>query len=337
MKRKAIVVHDNFAVTRLLCEEHFQFLEKEGFEVEYICDYKDHKDGTKIMMDTEKNPPEALPVNPELMEKIADAEFLIVHFTIVNKTVIDAAKNLKLLAVCRGGCDNVNVAYAREKGFQVINAASRSSNAVADVTVAMAICEVKNLVRASRAMYNGERDMKFVNKGNDHDMNRMTVGIIGYGEIGRRVAQRFKGFGSKVIVHDPFLDPQIISDSGDTAVSLEELLSTADIVTTHLRCSEKTMNFLNRENLSLLKPTTYVVNTARAGLIEEEALYELLAEHRIAGAALDVFWNEPVPVDSRWLKLDNLTPMPHMAGGSCDTMLNAVSLIEEQLVEYCKK
>lgn len=329
--KKAIVVHDGFAVTRDLCEAHFNFLKDEGYEVEYIWDYQDQKDGTKIMMDTESNPPEALPLNQELLEKVPEAEILIVHFSIVNKQLIDAAKNLKILAVCRGGCDNVNVDYAREKGITVIHAASRSSNAVADATIAMAICEVKNFMRGFVNMHKGVRNPVYLNKGNNHDLNHMTVGLIGYGEIGSRVAKRFKACGSRVIVYDPFVPAEKIREKGEETASLEGLLTSADIVSMHLRLSDKTRNFLNRERIAMMKPTTYVVNTARAGLIEEDALYDALAENKIAGAALDVFWDEPVSPDSRWMKLKNLTCTPHMAGGSCDTMLNAVTLVEEQL------
>ena len=339
MAKKVVIAHDDFAVTKTLCEEYFGFLEEYGYETVYVSDYKGLtlKDSEDLMMLTEKNKPEDLQLNQDLLREVADAEILIVHFSIVNKELLDAAKCLKVLGVCRGGMNNVNVTYAKERGIQVYNSASRSSNAVADFTVALAIAEVRNLVRASMDMRNGRVTKNFLNYDSSHDMRNMTVGVIGYGLIGRRVIERFKAFGAKIIVYDPYLSEQVISDGGETPVSLETLLTTADIITIHLRHSETTHHFLNRERLEMIKPTAFLVNTARAGLIDEEALYELLDAHKIMGAALDVFTDEPLRLDSPFYKLDNLTMTPHIAGMSCDTITNSVELMQQAILDYIKK
>ena len=167
-------------------------------------------------------------------------------------------------------------------------------------------------------------------------MVNMKVGIIGYGTIGSRVQKRCEAFGSEVIVYDPFVSEESLAAQGAKPVPLEKLLKEADIVTIHLRLSEKTLNFLGEKELAMLKSTAYVINTARAGLIQEEALIHALKERRICAAALDVYNEEPLPMDHPYMELDNVVLIPHLAGSSCDTMLNSFILMNGEMQHYCK-
>ena len=273
-----------------------------------------------IMLQTDKYGAESVKANPNFVEAVKDADFLIVHYTIVNKEVIEAAKKLKLIGVMRGGCDNVNTKLLKEKNIPVVNAPWRSSYAVADFTVGMMISETKNIAKSHFKLMNGEWSRDYPNAKNYTDMKNRTIGIIGFGFIGQRVAQNLNGFGCKILVHDPFLKDEIIKSLGYDAVSLEELLKTCDIVSLHLRCSEKTLNFIGEKELNMKRNDATLINSARAGLIDTDALLKALKNHKILGAAIDVFNEEPLPKDSPFMKLDNVTITPHIAGVSNDTV-----------------
>jgi D-3-phosphoglycerate dehydrogenase len=160
------------------------------------------------------------------------------------------------------------------------------------------------------------------------------VGLIGFGFIGQRVAKYLSGFECKIMIHDPFLTSEVIRSKGYTPYTLEELLKNCDIISMHLRYSEKTKHFLAKKHFTMMKPTAFFINTARAGLVEEEALLDALKSKKIQGAAIDVYNVEPLPKDNPYIKLDNVTLTPHMAGVSNDTMTNSVEIVFDDLKRY---
>lgn len=257
---------------------------------------------------------------PPVLEAIEDVEYVVVHMTSINREIVERAKKLKVVAVLRGGYENVDVEACTEKGIKVVNASWRSAPAVADFTIGMMIAENKNIARAHKAITEGGWRKVFLNQNYIRNMDRSTVGVIGFGYIGKMVLQRLKGFGCKILVYDPFLDPQIITDAGYNAVSLDELLAESDFVTLHIRQSEKTHRWFGREQFAKMKPTAYFINTARPFIVDNEALIEALQNRTIGGAAIDVFENEPLEADSPFRNLDNVTLVSHMAGTSSDTM-----------------
>lgn len=333
--KKAVIVYDT-KITHEMVEKHMSFLRDAGYEVQIIRDWEGitHEDFQKLMLNTELYGPEGYEVNPEILTAVANADILTVHFSIVNRTLLDAAKNLKLLGVCRGGCDNVNIAYAKEKGITCVHSAARSSDAVADTTVALMIAETKNLVRGSILLHQGGWANTYSNDAYTHNMRKMTVGIIGCGLIGTRVAERLKPFGAKVLGYDPYLSEDVVAQRGFTPVSLDELLSTADIISIHLRLSKDTEQFMGESQFAKMKQGAFFINTARAGLVDEQALTQHLSSHHLAGAAVDVFSTEPIPMDHPYLKLDNITLTPHIAGYSCDTVENSIEQMGEELRRY---
>ncbi len=288
----------------------------------------------KVMLKTEQQGPESFPADEKLMEAVKDADIIVVHMSPINRAVIDAAKNLKLVAVLRGGCDSVNVAYLNQKGIPVVNAPWRSANAVADFAVGMILCEMKNIARGHHGILTGQWIKNYANSYDIHDLRKQRIGIIGFGYIGQRVAQRLKGFESEIVVYDPFMKKEVIEGMGYQFVSEDELLKTADIVTLHLRLSESTKDYLNREKIAKMKSTAILVNTSRAGLIEENALLDALKTKAIKGAALDVFNQEPLPEDNEYVKLDNVTMTPHIAGVSNDTFSTSIEIVAEELERY---
>lgn len=309
-----------------------------GFEVSYYDNQlMDTIDKTmECMHETELNGPEGYPFPEELLELVKDVDVIVVHVTPITKRLIDAAVNLKMVAVMRGGCDNVDVDYLIEKGITVSNAAWRSANAVADATLGMMLAEMKNIARSHAALKKGIWMKDFPNNGNVHDLKTRTVGIIGFGNIGQRVAQRLKGFEPEIIVHDPYMADEVIEKLGYRPVSKEQLLREADVITIHLRQSERTEGFIGKEEIAMMKPTATIVNTARARLIDEEALAQALADKRLQGASLDVFYEEPLPADHPFMTLENVTLASHIAGTSADTIYNSVVIVMEDLKRFLK-
>jgi len=287
----------------------------------------------EAMFRAEKHGADACPTYPPLLDAVKDVDILVVHTTAANTEVLNAAANLKYMAVLRGGIENVQDAVCKERGIKIINAASRSAHAVADFTVGMMIAEMKNIARGHKALTEGKWRKDYVNLYNIHNLRTRTVGIIGGGQIGQRVIDRLKGFGCKIIVHDPFVPDEELAKLGYTPVSLETLLQQSDFVSIHLRLSEKTHKFITKRELDMMKKTAIFINTSRGGLINEDDLVQALQERTIGGAALDVFYDEPIGMDNPLLKLDNVTLTPHLAGTSNDTFADSVEIITDELTK----
>ncbi len=323
----------DFAINEKVMEPMKELEEKFGVEVELFHDeqMQTPKDITTVMLKTEQEGADASPANPKLVEAAKDADIIVVHAAPVNTEVIENAEKLKYVAVLRSGIENVNEKLCEERGIKIVNAPGRSAHAVADCTVGLMLAEMKNIARGHKGLMEGKWIKQFVNFNYTHDMRKCTVGIIGAGQIGQKVISRLKGFECKVIVHDPFVPTEVLEKQGLVPVSLDELLKQSDFVSVHLRLSEKTEKFIGKREFDLMKETAYFINCARAGLVDEEALVDALKNKTIGGAGLDVFNEEPLGEDSPFLKLDNVTITPHVAGTSVDTFGNSVEIIKEIL------
>lgn len=291
---------------------------------------------TDRMLLIEQHGIDAAPNCQNLLDNCKDADIIAVHVASINKDVIAACDHLKVAAVLRGGYENADVEALTKNGTQLINAPWRSADAVADFTVGMMIAENKNIARSHKLIFEGKWCKKYTNQEYIHNMRMCTVGLIGYGYIGSRVGERLKGFGSRVIVYDPFVDSKKSEEQGVTSVTLDELLTQSDFVSIHLRLSDKTHHFMGKEEFAKMKDTAYFINTARAGLVDTNALVEALQSKTIGGAAIDVYDVEPLPMDHPYLKLDNITLTSHLAGTSCDTMRCSVEIGYEEIERYLK-
>lgn len=311
-------------------------LEAYGAEVSFIEDKEMNGMGpiTDRMLLIEQKGIEAAPTCPELLAACADKDILVVHVASVNREVIEACPGLKVAAVLRGGYENADADELAGRGIPLINAPWRSADAVADFTVGMMIAENKNIARSHKKIFDGEWCKTYVNQAYIHNMNHCTVGLMGYGYIGSRVARRLEGFGSRVLVYDPFADNGRLRADGVDAVELDTLLAESDYVSLHLRLSEKTRHIIGRKELAKMKKTAYLINTARSGLVDTQALTEALQNRMIGGAAVDVFDEEPLPVNHPYLGLDNITLTSHLAGTSSDTMRTSVEIGVEELKRY---
>ncbi|MCF2707070.1 2-hydroxyacid dehydrogenase [Arcanobacterium haemolyticum] len=332
---KILCVADGGITTDMMSD--MKTLEQYGAEVTIVEDTNapSMAEITHLMGIMEREGIDAVPSCPALLEHCHDADVIVVHVACVNKEVIAASPNLKLVAVLRGGVENADRDALRERGIPLINAPWRSANAVADFTVGMMIAENKNIARSHHLLKQGVWCKKYVNQGYIRDLRKCQVGLVGLGNIGIRVADRLRGFGCTIVGFDPYLDPAVASEHGVTLLSsLEELMRTSDFVSLHMRISEETHHIINAESLSWMKPTAYLINTARADLVDEEALTAALRSHAIGGAAIDVYAQEPLASTHPYLELDNITLVSHLAGTSADTMQTSVEIGVDELTKY---
>ncbi|MBC8571186.1 2-hydroxyacid dehydrogenase [Zongyangia hominis] len=279
-----------------------------------------------IMKKTEEEGADACEASPQAMEAVKDADILVVHMCPVNRKLLDNAPKLKNVFVLRGGCNNVDLALCKERGIVVTNSNGRSSPAVADYTVGMILSAGRNIAFGHHNIKEGRWVKDYPNKDYCLNLRDQTVGIVGIGSIGGMVAERLRGFGCRILAYDPFFGPEEVAKRGAEPRELDDLLRESDFVTVHLRHSEKTDGFFGAEQFALMKLTAVFINTARPGLVDEEALIAALKDGKIGGAALDVFGTEPLPADSPFLDLDNVVLTPHIAGQSNGTSSFAVEI-----------
>jgi D-3-phosphoglycerate dehydrogenase len=254
----------------------------------------------------------------EVAAKVVEAEIVLTHTAPVTRKVINAAKNLKVVGAARGGPVNINAQACTERGIPVLYAPGRNSGAVAEFTMGMILALTRNIVRSHVSLMREKRwrgDLYLLEEVG-LELSRATVGIVGFGAIGSKVARLCKCFGARTLVYDPYVPPERVTESGHEPVSLDELLESSDIVTLHARLTPESRGMLGEREIGLMKKTAFLINTGRGGLIQHKHLYKALKEKRIAGAALDVFEAEPPATDSPLYQLDNVVATSHLAGAS---------------------
>lgn len=289
---------------------------------------RDREEFQKRALNLETNGPEAEEAPEELYAEIADADILLVHFCPVSRKLIQEGKKLKLIGTCRGGMEHVDVQAATEQNIPVIHVI-RNAEATSDFAVGLMFAETRNIARAHAALKEGIWRKDYVNSGYTTSMREMTVGIVGLGHIGRLVAEKVTGIGMKAIAYDPYVAQEAVDEQGldVTMKSKEEVFKEADIISLHLRATPETEKSISREVIGLMKPTAYLINTSRAKVLDKEALVEALENKTIGGAALDVYWNEPLSQDDPILRLDNITLTPHTAGNVVDALPKSPRLL----------
>lgn len=289
---------------------------------------------TNRMHYLESNGVDSAPISKNLLANCSDVNILVVHCATINKQVLEKCKQLEIIAVLRGGLDNVDIDEVDKRKITLIHAPWRSANAVADFTIGMMIAENKNISRSFHNLKEGKWSKNFVNQGYIRDLNKCTIGLAGFGNIGKRVAKRLEGFGCEILVYDPFFDEDYITSFNYKKVNKNDLLKKSDFISLHLRQTMETMNFIDEEALDQMKKEAYLINTSRSGIVKTEALIKALKHKKIGGAALDVFDKEPIAIDSPLLELDNVTLTPHIAGFSADTVINSVEICRDDLIRY---
>ncbi|MEW6696327.1 MAG: hydroxyacid dehydrogenase [Bacillota bacterium] len=264
-----------------------------------------------------------------LPEIIQDADCLIVrNQTKVTKELMAKAPNLKVVGRLGVGLDNLDVAAAKELDIKVVFARNANAISVAEYVFAAMFSFSRPLEKASRDVKQGNWNRKLFTR---EEIYGKTLGLIGVGEIGARLASRARAMGMKVIGYDPFLPPYELActDIGVCMNSLESVLAESDYLSLHVPLNDKTRNLINKDSLSSMKKTAYIINTARGGIINEDDLYEALKSNVIAGAALDVLSKEP-PAGNKLLELDNLIVTPHIAGLTEEAQVRTSELVARE-------
>ena len=250
---------------------------------------------------------------PALLAALVDAQAILVRSaTKVDAEVIAAAKSLKVIARAGVGLDNVDIKAATNAGVMVVNAPTSNIISAAELTVGHILSLARHIPAGHASL---AQDQWKRSKYTGVELYEKIIGIIGLGRIGALITARMQAFGTNVIAYDPYVTSARAQQLGVTLVSLEELLSTSDFVTIHMPKTPETVGMIGDAQLALMKPSAFIVNVARGGLIDEDALYRALSTHAIAGAGLDVFVSEP-PTGSPLLALDNVVVTPHLGAST---------------------
>ncbi len=282
----------------------------------------------------EKEGAYSFPPPAEIYDAVKDADLLMVHLCPVPKQVMDAAPNLKYILTNRGGLENIDLDAAKEKGIHILYNPAHNGNAVAELTICLMIAETRNVARAHYALRNGEWLEKYPNVGQVFELRNKTVGLIGFGTIGRLVAEKLQPFHMNILATDPNISPDDpdLAKYNVTLTDIDTLMSTSDIVSLHARTVEKNI-ILGARELDQMKPNATFINTARAYLVDYDHLAKMLQEKKIMGAALEVFPTEPLAEDDPFIGLDNVTLTNHRGG---DTV-NCYSDSPEYLITALKE
>lgn len=253
----------------------------------------------------------------EVIAQCADAEALIIMYAPMTRRVMQHLKRCKIIARYGVGVDTIDLAAAAELGIVASNVPDYGTQEVSDHALAMMLCLTRKIALANAFVKRGQWDFHLVQPIFRHQVQ--TIGIIGMGRIGSAMAGKAHALGMRVVAFDPYLGNMGRLPDYVTPVSLEDLLREADVVSVHCPLNDETRNLLDEEKLALMKPSAYLVNTARGNIVNEIALEKMLAEKRIAGAALDVLGSEPGRADHPLFKYDNFLCTPHMAWHSSES------------------
>jgi len=265
-----------------------------------------------------------------LLAEVTDADALIVALEKIDEEVLNAAKKLKVIAKHGAGTDNIDVTAAEKRGIAVKNAPGANADAVADLTFGLMIALARSIPAANTALKNGEWG-----RFEGVSVWGKTLGIVGLGAIGLAVARRAQGFHMKILGCSKSPPKAGKESLGIVRVPLDDLLSQADFVTLHVPFTPQTEKMIGEDQLARMKPGAFLINTARGGVVDEEALHRALVGKRIAGAAMDVFAKEP-PGASPLIGLDNVIATPHIGSLTVEALTNISMITVKNVLEVLK-
>lgn len=272
----------------------------------------------------------------EVVDFIGEAEIFVTQLSPLSEAMMRRLPALKLVAVSRGGPINIDMAAAKAHSITVVNVPGRNASAVAEFAIGAILAETRLIRAGHEALRKGEwRGDLYRADRTGRELSEMTVGVIGYGNIGTKVVRLLRAFGCRILVTDPYV--QLSADDrngGVELVALDELLSRSDVITLHPRVTEETRGMIGKDAIARMKPGVILVNTARGPLVDYDALYDALVSGHIGSAMLETFAVEPVPADWPLLQLPNVTLTPHIAGASVRTVTYAAEQAAEEVRRY---
>lgn len=252
----------------------------------------------------------------------------------IDAEVFNAAPKLKIVAQLAVGFDNIDVQEATKRGIYVTNTPEVLTDTTADFAWALLMAVARRVVEADRYVRSGQWKVGWhPDMLQGRDVYGATIGVVGAGRIGYAVAKRATGFDMKILFYDVIPRPEM-EKLGAKRVELDTLLKESDFVSIHVPLMKETYHLVNADKLKLMKKTAYLINNSRGSVVDEKALYQALKEGRIAGAGLDVFEQEPIPVENPLLKLDNVVVAPHISSASYKTRSKMAEMVAENLVAF---
>jgi D-3-phosphoglycerate dehydrogenase len=273
----------------------------------------------------------------EVVGFVRDDDILVVHGAPVTDAVLDASPNLALVCCARGGPVNVDLAAAARRGIRVVTTPGKNAEAVADLTLGLLIMLARDLPRVMRFVSTGGNLGQSTFEGArflGRDLAEQVVGIVGYGQVGTRVAHRVLAFGMKILVFDPWIETTRIDGDGIRACELEELLARSDFVSLHARDSLENADLFNCDRFQAMQRGAYFVNTARETLVDEDALYDALLSGHLAGAALDVLRPRAEDAPHPLAALENVILTPHIGGATHETLERGARMVAEEIQRF---
>ena len=312
---KIVCVGDAFITPDMMREGVAPFLKAEDSLEVLFWGQEDREAMRETARLLETGHRDSLPIPALLPEAVKDADLLIVHLCPVTGSLLDNAPRLKAVLSCRGGMENLDVEAATERGIIISNNPAHNANAVAEYTLGLILCETRNICRSHFALKNGQWRKVYPNTATTiRELKDLTVGVVGFGSVGRLVAEKLHALGCRILVSDPFC-----KEAPYSIVPLDELLQASDVVTLHARAKGV---IIGERELEMLKPTAVLINTARAHLVDTLALKRSLDRGRPLSVALDVFDTEPdIPGFLR--EYDNVTITSHRAGDTVNSYKDA--------------
>lgn len=297
-----------------------------------ICD-SIHKDGVSMLQDAGYQVDLDTSITPEgLIDKIPSYDAIVIRSrTKVRKEVLEAATNLKAVARAGVGLDNVDLVVAKERGIEVINSPEAPSNAVAELIIGLMFSLARNIAEADGTMKQGKWEKKRLS---GFEIKGKTMGIIGLGRIGYLVAEKAKALGMKLLIYNRSKDRvrDLVAELGADLVDIEKVYTDSDIISIHLPANPETKHMVGADQFERMKPTAYIINVARGGIIDENALKKALDTGSIAGAALDVYEEEPTK-DMDLVGRPNVVCTPHIGAGSVEASTGNSTIVAEKLIK----
>lgn len=271
----------------------------------------------------------------EIAELAVGADVILTHLAPITAAVLAAAPDLRVIGVTRGGPVNVDLPTATSRGVPVVYLPGRNLGAVAEFVIGMMISLTRNVNGAARQMATGRWDARYYRyELTGPELRCATVGLVGLGAVGGRIAELLRAFGSRVLAYDPYARPGIAEAVGAELVPLPELLAVSDIVSVTARLTDDNRKMFSTNAFQNMKPGAYFVNTARGELVDQDALRTALTSGRLAGAALDVFSPEPPDPDDPLLSRPDVILTPHLAGASQQVATESVDRITGEVAAY---
>ncbi len=268
---------------------------------------------------------------------VKDADIIVTDYGAVTKRMIEAAPNLKLIAVSRGGPVSVSIKAAQDRGIQVVNLPGRNSRAVAEFTLGLIFAQMKRISECHHDMKRGLwRGDCYRFEMAPSELSGQVAGLIGLGSVSQLLAPMLQTLGMSVLAFDPFVQPLQFEKLDVRSVDLETLLRESDVVSLHARVTPDNVGMIGEKQLRAMKQSAYLLNTARGALVDYHALYRALKENWIAGAALDIYDLEPIDINDPRVQLNNVTLAPHIAGASKETAIRSADQIAQEILRFVR-